>query len=137
MKENIDELMTKLMSEQDIKELLIASDNNKDYNYNKDGLKIEIKHTDNSKSIVITYDNPTESIKEQFTDNLENIEDNDFIAICEFIGKDELNRIQKLVDSDSVEDIEEGINIFKRNVYDYVDDTINHLNSLRIHISKF
>ena len=35
------------MSEQDIKELLTASDNNEDYNYSKDGLKVEIKHTDN------------------------------------------------------------------------------------------
>ena len=137
MKENLGELMTKLMSEQDIQELLTASDNNKDYNYNKDGLKVEIKHTDNSKSIVITYDNPTESIKEDFIANLENISDNDFIDICEFIGKDELNRIQELVDTNTVEEIKDGINIFKRNVYDYVDDKIKHLNNLRTHISMF
>jgi len=137
MKENIDELMTKLMSEQDIQELITASDNNKDYSYNKDGLKVEIKHTDNSKSIVITYDNPTESIKKDFIANLENISDNDFIDICEFIGKDELNRIQELVDANTVEEIKDGINIFKRNVYDYVDDKIKHLTNLRTYISKF
>lgn len=137
MKENLDELMTKLMSEQDIQELLTASDHNKDYDYNKDGLKIEIKHTDNSKSIVITYDNPTESIKEDFISNLEHIEDNDFIDICEFIGKDELNHIQELVDANTLEEIEEGINIFKRNVYDYVDNKIKHLTNLRTHISMF
>lgn len=137
MKENLDELMTKLMSEQDIQELLTASDHNKDYDYNKDGLKIEIKHTDNSKSIVITYDNPTEPIKEDFITNLENISDNDFIDICEFIGKDELNRIQELVDANTVEEIKDGINIFKRNVYDYVDDKIKHLTNLKTHISMF
>lgn len=137
MKENIDELMTKLMSEQDIQALLTASDHNEDYSYNKNGLKVEIKHTDNSKTISITYDDPTESLRNNFVSNLENISDEDFIAICEFIGKDELNRIQDLTDSKSQEDIEDGINIFKRNVYDYVEDEIKHLQNLRAHISKF
>ena len=94
MKKNLGELIEQLMSEQDIKELLTASDNNEDYNYNKDGLKVEIKHTDNSKTIFITYDNPIEEIKNNFISNLENISDEDFIAICEFIGKEELNHIE-------------------------------------------
>lgn len=130
MKENISELMEQLMSEQEIKELLTASDHNEDYTYNKDGLKIEIKHTDNSKTISITYDNPTETIKENFISNLENISDEDFIAICEFIGKEELNYIQELIDSQ--EYIKDGINIFKRNVYDYVEDMTRHLTNLKL-----
>lgn len=137
MKENISELMEQLMSEQEIKELLTASDHNEDYTYNKDGLKIEIKHTDNSKTISITYDNPTETIKENFISNLENISDEDFIAICEFIGKEELNYIQELIDSNYQENIENGINIFKRNVYDYVEDMTRHLTNLKLHVSKF
>lgn len=135
MKENISELMEQLMSEQEIKELLTASDHNEDYTYNKDGLKIEIKHTDNSKTISITYDNPTETIKENFISNLENISDEDFIAICEFIGKEELNYIQELIDSQ--EYIKDGINIFKRNVYDYVEDMTRHLTNLKLQVSKF
>lgn len=130
MKENINELMEQLMSEQEIKELLTASDHNEDYSYNKDGLKIEIKHTDNSKTISITYDNPTETIKENFISNLENISDEDFIAICEFIGKEELNYIQELIDSQ--EHIKDGINIFKRNVYNYVEDMTRHLTNLKL-----
>ncbi len=137
MKENISELMEQLMSEQEIKELLTASDHNEDYTYNKDGLKIEIKHTDNSKTISITYDNPTETIKENFISNLENISDEDFIAICEFIGKEELNYIQELIDSNSQEYIKDGINIFKRNVYDYVEDMTRHLTNLKLQVSKF
>ena len=132
MKENISELMEQLMSEQEIKELLTASDHNEDYSYNKDGLKIEIKHTDNSKTISITYDNPTETIKENFISNLENISDEDFIAICEFIGKEELNYIQELIDSNSQEHIKDGINIFKRNVYNYVEDMTRHLTNLKL-----
>lgn len=132
MKENINELMEQLMSEQEIKELLTASDHNEDYSYNKDGLKIEIKHTDNSKTISITYDNPTETIKENFISNLENISDEDFIAICEFIGKEELNYIQELIDSNSQEHIKDGINIFKRNVYNYVEDMTRHLTNLKL-----
>lgn len=132
MKENINELMEQLMSEQEIKELLIASDHNEDYSYNKDGLKIEIKHTDNSKTISITYDNPTETIKENFISNLENISDEDFISICEFIGKEELNYIQELIDSNHQEYIKDGINIFKRNVYDYVEDMTRHLTNLKL-----
>lgn len=137
MKENINELMEQLMSEQEIKELLTASDHNEDYSYNKDGLKIEIKHTDNSKTISITYDNPTETIKENFISNLENISDEDFIAICEFIGKEELNYIQELIDSNSQEHIKDGINIFKRNVYNYVEDMTRHLTNLKLQVSKF
>ena len=137
MKKNLGELIEQLMSEQDIKELLIASDHNEDYTYNKDGLKIEIKHTDNSKTISITYDNPTETIKENFISNLENISDEDFIAICEFIGKEELNYIQELIDSNSQEYIKDGINIFKRNVYDYVEDMTRHLTNLKLSVSKF
>lgn len=137
MKKNLGELIEQLMSEQDIKELLTASDHNEDYNYNKDGLKVEIKHTDNSKTIFITYDNPTEEIKNNFISNLENISDEDFIAICEFIGKEELNHIQNLIDSNNQKDVEDGINIFKRNVYDYVEDIIKHLTHLKLHISKF
>lgn len=137
MKKNLGELIEQLMSEQDIKELLTASDNNEDYNYNKDGLKVEIKNTDNSKTIFITYDNPIEEIKNNFISNLENISDEDFIAICEFIGKEELNHIQNLIDSNNQKDIEDGINIFKRNVYDYVEDIIKHLTHLKLYISKF
>lgn len=137
MKKNLGELIEQLMSEQDIKKLLMASDNNEDYSYNKDGLKVEIKHTDNSKTISITYDNPIETIKNDFLSNLENISDEDFIAICEFIGKEELNHIQNLIDSDNQKDVEDGINIFKRNVYDYVEDIIRHLTNLKLHISKF
>ena len=137
MKKNLGELIEQLMSEQDIKELLIASDHNEDYSYNKDGLKVEIKHTDNSKTISITYDNPIEAIKNDFLSNLENISDEDFIAICEFIGKEELNHIQNLIDSDNQKDLEDGINIFKRNVYNYVEDKIKHLTNLKLHISKF
>ena len=132
MKENISELMEQLMSEQEIKELLTASDHNEDYTYNKDGLKIEIKHTDNSKTISITYDNPTETIKENFISNLENISDEDFIAICEFIGKKKLNYIQELIDSNHQEYIKDGINIFKRNVYNYVEDMTRHLTNLKL-----
>ena len=132
MKKNLGELIEQLMSEQDIKELLMASDNNEDYSYNKDGLKVEIKHTDNSKTISITYDNPTETIKENFISNLENISDEDFIAICEFIGKEELNYIQELIDSNSQEYIKDGINIFKRHVYDYIEDMTRHLTNLKL-----
>ena len=132
MKENISELMEQLMSEQEIKELLTASDHNEDYTYNKDGLKIEIKHTDNSKTISITYDNPTETIKENFISNLENISDEDFIAICEKKEKEELNYIQELIDSNHQEYIKDGINIFKRNVYNYVEDMTRHLTNLKL-----
>ena len=90
-----------------------------------------------SKTIFITYDNPTEEIKNNFISNLENISDEDFIAICEFIGKEELNHIQDLIDSNNQKDVEDGINIFKRNVYDYIEDIIKHLTHLKLHISKF
>ena len=78
-----------------------------------------------------------EEIKNNFISNLENISDEDFVAICEFIGKEELNHIQNLIDSDNQKDVEDGINIFKRNVYDYVEDIIKHLTNLKLHISKF
>lgn len=109
--------------------MLNSSDHNEDYSYNKDGLKIEIKHNDNSKSIVITY----EPIKEHFIEKLDQIDDETFIAICEYIGKDDLKRIQNLLDVDVLKGIEE----FKYYATEYLTERIDELKKLKSNIENY
>ena len=64
MKKHLGELIEQIINEQDIKEILTDSDHNEDKNYNKDGLKVEIKHTDNSKTIFITKKKNNDVVKD-------------------------------------------------------------------------
>ena len=105
-----------------------ASDHNKDYTWNKNGLTIDIKNGENSKSITVTYDNSAKTRREEFVDFLNNMDDEVFVAICETLGKEELQEIQDLIDSD--EHLEEGIAKFKEAAIDYLTDAKQDIEDL-------
>lgn len=128
MIENLDKLLDTLLSATDIQGLLSASDHNQDYTFNKNGLTIDIKNGENSKSITVTYDNSVKTRREEFVDFLNNIDDEVFVAICETLGKEELQEIQDLIDSD--EHLEEGITQFKEAAIDYLTDAKQDIEDL-------
>ena len=128
MIENLDKLLDTLLSATDIQGLLSASDHNQDYTFNKNGLTIDIKNGENSKSITVTYDNSVKTRREEFVDFLNNMDDDVFVAICETLGKEELQEIQDLIDSD--EHLEEGITQFKEAAIDYLTDAKQDIEDL-------
>ena len=128
MIENLDKLLDTLLSATDIQGLLSASDHNQDYTFNKNGLTIDIKNGENSKSITVTYDNSVKTRREEFVDFLNNMDDDVFVAICETLGKEELQEIQDLIDSD--EHLEEGITQFKEAAIDYLSDAKQDIEDL-------
>ena len=128
MIENLDKLLDTLLSATDIQGLLSASDHNQDYTFNKNGLTIDIKNGENSKSITVTYDNSVKTRREEFVDFLNNMDDDVFVAICETLRKEELQEIQDLIDSD--EHLEEGITQFKEAAIDYLTDAKQDIEDL-------
>lgn len=126
MIENLDKLLDTLLSATDIQELLSASDHNQDYTLNKNGLTIDIKNGENSKSITVTYDNSAKTRREEFVNFLNNIDDDVFVAICEDLGN--LQEIQDLIDSD--EHLEEGIAKFKEAAIDYLTNAKQDIEDL-------
>lgn len=126
MIENLDKLLDTLLSATDIQELLSASDHNQDYTLNKNGLTIDIKNGENSKSITVTYDNSAKTRREEFVNFLNNIDDDVFVAICEDLGN--LQEIQDLIDSD--EHLEEGIAKFKEAAIDYLTNAKQNIEDL-------
>jgi geranylgeranyl pyrophosphate synthase len=105
---------------------LSASDHNQDYTLNKNGLTIDIKNGENSKSITVTYDNSAKTRREEFVNFLNNIDDDVFVAICEDLGN--LQEIQDLIDSD--EHLEEGIAKFKEAAIDYLTNAKQDIEDL-------
>jgi geranylgeranyl pyrophosphate synthase len=105
---------------------LSASDHNQDYTLNKNGLTIDIKNGENSKSITVTYDNSAKTRREEFVNFLNNIDDDVFVAICEDLGN--LQEIQDLIDSD--EHLEEGIAKFKEAAIDYLTNAKQNIEDL-------
>ena len=93
---------------------------------NKNGLTIDIKNGENSKSITVTYDNSAKTRREEFVNFLNNIDDEVFVAICEDLGN--LQEIQDLIDSD--EHLEEGIAKFKEAAIDYLTNAKQNIEDL-------
>lgn len=93
---------------------------------NKNGLTIDIKNGENSKSITVTYDNSAKTRREEFVNFLNNIDDDVFVAICEDLGN--LQEIQDLIDSD--EHLEEGIAKFKEAAIDYLTNAKQNIEDL-------
>ena len=93
---------------------------------NKNGLTIDIKNGENSKSITVTYDNSAKTRREEFVNFLNNIDDDVFVAICEDLGN--LQEIQDLIDSD--EHLEEGIAKFKEAAIDYLTNAKQDIEDL-------
>ena len=53
------------------------------------------------------------------------MDDELFVNICEFIGKDGLNKIQDCLDSNNIESVRSAVQFFRNNAKDYVSSKIN------------
>ena len=117
----IENLLQEIMSDEEFQELLIAVEHNKDYSFHKNGLDLDISNA----SIEMRYTEPVKALVSKFTDYCESLDDEIFVGICEFIGKDGLNRIQDCLDSDNIESVRGAIQYFKNNAKDFILDKID------------
>ena len=103
----------------------MALEQNKNYRFNKNGLNLEFKTTKNGFETHMTYKEPTQQEVDEFTRYCENMDDELFVNICEFIGKDGLNKIQDCLDSNNIESVRSAVQFFRNNAKDYVSSKIN------------
>lgn len=118
----IENLLKDVMSNE---EFLMALEHNKNYRFNKNGLNLELKTTKNGFETHITYEEPIQQEVDEFTRYCENMDDELFVNICEFIGKDGLNKIQDCLDSNNIESVRSAVQFFRNNAKDYVSSKIN------------
>lgn len=121
----IENLLKDVMSNEEFQEFLMALEHNKNYRFNKNGLNLEFKTTKNGFETHMTYEEPTQQEVDEFTRYCENMDDELFVNICEFIGKDGLNKIQDCLDSNNIESVRSAIQFFRNNAKDYVSSKIN------------
>ena len=66
----VENLLEGIMTNEEFQELMKASENNKDYKFNKNGLDISMNNSDNGFELSVKYANPIPSEVEKFTDFL-------------------------------------------------------------------
>ena len=133
------DLETLLNSDQ-FRELVNAINANEDYKLAKDGLIIESKSNDNSLQINISYDMTKEEEylanqeAKDFKNLITNIDDDIFVAACERLGSEQLQKIQDCLNSGHLETVRAGIVKFKKVLELVFKERINYykacLNSL-------
>ena len=121
----IENLLEDVMSNEELQEFLMALEQNKNYRFNKNGLNLEFKTTKNGFETHMTYKEPTQQEVDEFTRYCENMDDELFVNICEFIGKDGLNKIQDCLDSNNIESVRSAVQVCRNNAKDYVSSKIN------------
>ena len=124
----VENLLEGIMTNEEFQELMKASENNKDYKFNKNGLDISMNSSDNGFEISIKYTNPVQSEVEKFKDFLNNLDDELFIGICELIGNDGLQRIQDCLDSENIESVRSAVSFFKTHARKFIADKTKYLN---------
>lgn len=121
----MENLLEGIMSNKEFQEFLMALEHNKDYRFDKNGLSLEFKNTKNGFETHMLYEEPTQQEVDEFTEYCENMDDELFVGICEFIGKDGLNKIQDCLDSNNIESVRSAVQFFKNHAKDYVQAKIN------------
>ena len=124
----VENLLEGIMTNEEFQELIKASENNKDYKFNKNGLDISMNSSDNGFELSIKYANPVQSEVDKFTDFLNNLDDELFVNICEKIGNDGLQRIQNCLDSENIESVRSAVSYFKAHAREYIEDKTKYLN---------
>lgn len=124
----VENLLEGIMTNEEFQELMKASENNKDYKFNKNGLDISMNSSDNGFELSVKYTNPVQSEVDKFTDFLNGLDDELFVNICEKIGNDGLQRIQNCLDSENIESIRSAVSYFKAHAREYIEDKTKYLN---------
>ena len=124
----VENLLEGIMTNEEFQELMKASENNKDYKFNKNGLDISMNSSDNGFELSVKYSNPVQSEVDKFTDFLNSLDDELFVNICEKIGNDGLQRIQNCLDSENIESVRSAVSYFKAHSREYIEDKTKYLN---------
>ena len=124
----VENLLEGIMTNEEFQELMKASENNKDYKFNKNGLDISMNSSDNGFELSVKYTNPVQSEVDKFTDFLNSLDDELFVNICEKIGNDGLQRIQNCLDSENIESVRSAVSYFKSHAREYIEDKTKYLN---------
>lgn len=131
-------MFEELLNDELLSSLQTALEQNKDFEYSKDGLDIQFKSSDNGLNLIISYDNSTELAEKEaddFITYLSGLDDSIFIDVCERIGNEQITAIHDYLNSGSLEKVKSGINMFNQAHEDYLIEKINYyqecLNRLR------
>ena len=124
----VENLLEGIMTNEEFQEFIKASENNKDYKFNKNGLDISMNSSDNGFELSVKYANPVQSEVDKFTDFLNSLDDELFVNICEKIGNDGLQRIQNCLDSENIESVRSAVSYFKAHAREYIENKTKYLN---------
>lgn len=125
-----------LLTQDEFKELIKAINQNKEFYCSNKGLTIKSESTDDSLFLLISYDRQEEEScladkeADTFQKYLESLDDDLFVGACEYLGEDNIHRIQECLKSGKLETVRSGIAKFKEALSKLVNAKIEYLKSL-------
>lgn len=125
-----------LLNEDQFRELVKAINENREYNYEENGLKINAKSNDNSLQLSIAYDEDKKenSLVQKELDNFQNylkdMDDDLFTEVCDALDNEEIQKIQNCLNSNKLETVRAAIIKFKSVARKIIADKIAYLNNL-------
>lgn len=125
-----------LLTQDEFKELIKAINQNKEFYCSNKGLTIKSESTDDSLFLLISYDRQEEEScladkeADTFQKYLESLDDDLFVGACEYLGEDNIHRIQECLKSGKLETVRSGIAKFREALSKLVNAKIEYLKSL-------
>ena len=126
-----------LLNQDEFKELVKAINQNQEFYCSKKGLTIKSESTDDSLFLLISYDRQEEEESclankeaDTFQKYLESLDDDLFVGVCEYLGEDNIHRIQACLESGKLETVRSGIAKFREALSKLVNQQIEYLKSL-------
>lgn len=109
----------------DLKQLFNALAENGEYKYSENGLNISAKSSEGQLLLQINYNNAKLEASD-FTKFLEDLDGDLFLEVCESLGQENVQRIHKCLEADSVESVRSGILRFKKELKKILNNKINY-----------
>lgn len=122
-----------LLDQSTFQELVKAINENRDYEYSQNGLKIQAKSSDNGLSIQVQYEqNEEEQANKEaidFSNYLQQIDNELFVELCEYIGREGLQTINNCLNSGKVESVRSAVLAFKSHLKNFLGKKIEYYQS--------
>lgn len=125
-----------LLNEDQFRELVKAINENREYNYEENGLKINANSNDNSLQLSIAYDKDKKenSLVQKELDNFQNylkdMDDDLFTEVCDALDNEEIQKIQNCLNSNKLETVRAAIIKFKNTARKIIARKIAYLNNI-------
>lgn len=125
-----------LLNEDQFRELVKAINENREYNYEENGLKINANSNDNSLQLSIAYDKDKKenSLVQKELDNFQNylkdMDDDLFTEVCDALDNEEIQKIQNCLNSNKLETVRAAIIKFKNAARKIIARKIEYLNNI-------